>query len=438
MVRNALSYGDTDSDNPLARAAAYAAPWTTDGADTSVGAPSVGAGADAVGQWMAAQLAKMQGSRPTAPIWNPDNPVGTETLQSFGMPQPTNYVGPVGQFVDPNTGQLTEQGQARMADNPLLGFDTGGIGGVLKGFHGSPHAFDRFSNDAIGSGEGAQAYGYGHYLADSEGVAKSYRDALSGGPPEYRFGGDPISAVLNRSGDDPAKFLALGTLHTEGNLFAAQQKINSYASFDRDYRAAKEWMDANAKDITEHQQAPGHMYEVNVNAEPEHFLDWDAPLGAQSDHVKQAIGLSGVARPSIDETTAVMRQAREAGVSFRDFPAYQALQKQLEQSRQSAFDKMGLPVPATGGAPGDLRGSEYLSGLLTQSNNDPVKVSEALKARGIPGIRYLDAGSRGKGEGSRNTVVFDPATMDIIRRYGLAGLMAGGGAAALGGQGQQQ
>jgi hypothetical protein len=31
---------------------------------------------------------------------------------------------------------------------------------------------------------------------------------------------------------------------------------------------------------------------------------------------------------------------------------------------------------------------------------------------------------------SRNSVVFDPATMDIIRRYGLAGLMAGGGAAA--------
>jgi hypothetical protein len=61
VARNALSYGDTDSDNPLARAAAYAAPWTTDGADTSVGAPSIGAGADAVGQWMAARLAKTRG-----------------------------------------------------------------------------------------------------------------------------------------------------------------------------------------------------------------------------------------------------------------------------------------------------------------------------------------------------------------------------------------
>ena len=71
---------------------------------------------------------------------------------------------------------------------------------------------------------------------------------------------------------------------------------------------------------------------------------------------------------------------------------------------------------------------------------DPhVALSQHMQAGGIPGIRYLDQGSRSAGEGTRNTVVFDPATMEIIRRYGLAGLMAGGGAAALGGQsGQQQ
>jgi hypothetical protein len=64
------------------------------------------------------------------PIWNPDNPVGTETTlpqQSMGMPGPTTYAGPVGQFIDPTTGRMTEQGAARMG-NPALGFDTGGIG----------------------------------------------------------------------------------------------------------------------------------------------------------------------------------------------------------------------------------------------------------------------------------------------------------------------
>jgi hypothetical protein len=53
-----------------------------------------------------------------------------------------------------------------------------------------------------------------------------------------------------------------------------------------------------------------------------------------------------------------------------------------------------------------------------------------MRAHGIPGIKYLDQGSRGAGEGTHNYVVFDPKTLEILRKYGIAGLMAGGGAAA--------
>lgn len=34
-------------------------------------------------------------------------------------------------------------------------------------FHGSPHKFDKFKHEFMGSGEGAQAYGWGTYLRDS-------------------------------------------------------------------------------------------------------------------------------------------------------------------------------------------------------------------------------------------------------------------------------
>ena len=50
----------------------------------------------------------------------------------------------------------------------------------IKAYHGSPYQFEEFVDEAIGTGEGAQAYGYGHYLAQREVTAKSYRDALSG------------------------------------------------------------------------------------------------------------------------------------------------------------------------------------------------------------------------------------------------------------------
>jgi len=43
-------------------------------------------------------------------------------------------------------------------------------------YHGSPYKFDQFDDSKIGTGEGTQAYGLGHYVAQSEDVAKYYRD----------------------------------------------------------------------------------------------------------------------------------------------------------------------------------------------------------------------------------------------------------------------
>jgi hypothetical protein len=61
----------------------------------------------------------------------------------------------------------------------------------LKAYHGTPHRFEptetirsgAFDLSKIGSGEGAQVYGHGAYLAENESIARHYRDALSP-PPE--------------------------------------------------------------------------------------------------------------------------------------------------------------------------------------------------------------------------------------------------------------
>ncbi|MFT6550457.1 MAG: hypothetical protein ACJA1I_000485 [Zhongshania marina] len=48
-------------------------------------------------------------------------------------------------------------------------------------YHGTGHDFDNFSLDAIGSGEGAQAYGWGLYFAGKRAVAEYYRDYQTDG-----------------------------------------------------------------------------------------------------------------------------------------------------------------------------------------------------------------------------------------------------------------
>lgn len=50
--------------------------------------------------------------------------------------------------------------------------------------------------------------------------------------------------------------------------------------------------------------------------------------------------------------------------------------------------------------------------------------AQALRESGIPGIKYLDAGSRASGQGSRNYVVFDDSLIEILRKYGVSGLAA--------------
>lgn len=52
-------------------------------------------------------------------------------------------------------------------------------------YHGTPHKFDKFSLDAIGSGEGAQAHGWGLYFAADKNVSGDYRIKLSGDKVYY-------------------------------------------------------------------------------------------------------------------------------------------------------------------------------------------------------------------------------------------------------------
>lgn len=46
-------------------------------------------------------------------------------------------------------------------------------------YHGSPHIFNEFSLEHIGTGEGAQVHGWGLYFAQDEAIAKAYRQNLT-------------------------------------------------------------------------------------------------------------------------------------------------------------------------------------------------------------------------------------------------------------------
>jgi hypothetical protein len=247
-------------------------------------------------------------------------------------------------------------------------------------YHGSPHSFDQFDLSKIGTGEGAQTYGHGMYLADAEALAQFYRKKLAGPAPGYtgEIAPELRSALRDEDYlgfDTPGEALQAIRAHPDWATLWDVQDPNTLTPLLEAHDAAK-------------YGGQGRMYEVKVNADPAHFLDWDKPLSAQHPNVQDAL------RPLISRD------------QYRNL---------TEGAWKNTPVGTGLPSLTT------------------------PQTAAALQQAGIPGIRYLDAGSRGAGEGSRNTVVFSPEIMEIIRKYGIAGLMAGGaGAAGVGQQGQQQ
>jgi hypothetical protein len=62
-------------------------------------------------------------------------------------------------------------------------------------WHGSPYDFETFKSDKIGTGEGAQAFGWGLYFTDLESIARDYAKKLSG--DVYSYDGKLISKEAN-------------------------------------------------------------------------------------------------------------------------------------------------------------------------------------------------------------------------------------------------
>lgn len=324
-------------------------------------------------------------------------------------------------------GSPTQQAAADMA----RGFVTD-ESGALRLYHGSPHDFDRFSMSKIGTGEGAQAYGHGLYFAENEGIARGYRDALT--DPDavpLQFDGRPVNTPWNEEirerwpdyfnglNEDDADAMEelLGNLSQVNNMADVPDVLGGVSS-----RAKALYSRIVKPKLTKPDVGAGRMYEVNVNANPENFLDWDRPLSEQSQSVRDALGRLGIASAE-SGNEAYMRSS---------------LQRFAVMKPDGTFgpgpDTYDEALALVGGDPSKVR--------RISEGSAPMR-SEALRREGIPGIRYLDAGSRGAGDGTRNYVIFDENLINIVRKYGIAGAAAMLGVSAFDveqamAQGQQQ
>jgi hypothetical protein len=275
-------------------------------------------------------------------------------------------------FVKPKVGEMLSDYMSRSGLTP-----------ELMAFHGTPHRFaaeegaplGRFRSEKIGSGEGAQAYGYGTYFAEAPGVAKGYQTALSGYSADGKRLPSDIGMIVSNYGGDVTAAIAdkqrqIDKWSTRQDRLGEKVAVNIVKGLQDDISKLSALQGKRL-------ESTGSLYTVDIPDEMiGKMLDWDKPLSQQPKAVQE----------------------------FAD--------KILNDPRRKQAGFTGGKTNAFGE---EMTGADFYNTLkATWLFGGEKGGVEAARQAGIPGVRYLDAGSRGAGDGTRNIVVF-PGEEDKVK-----------------------
>lgn len=253
--------------------------------------------------------------------------------------------------------------------------------GALTAYHGSPHLFNKFDMSKIGTGEGAQAWGHGLYFAENPETARSYKSVLRD-TNSWNIDGVRYHGVTSRNDSTAHNWAAKALEVHEGDKKAAIKWLR-----EENFGIFKDAADIlkKAKSVS---KDSGNLYTVDIPDEHiDRMLDWDKPLIEQSQHVKDVV----------DKLAPGLSWVREDKIGV---PKYTL--------------KSGDRVILWRDKPEEIKGSSIYQLLVP--GKTPKEASETLRQLGIPGIKYLDQGSRIAGDGTRNFVLFDDSIPKILNR----------------------
>lgn len=281
------------------------------------------------------------------------------------------------------------------------------IGGKVffqSAYHGSPHLFDKFSLDAIGTGEGAQAFGWGLYFAGRREIAEFYRNTLT-----LDVGFD----YAGKTGLNRAEVQNLVNMKYGGRYLDNVARASGVADKvidDLIYGGKNNYKEGSERravydEIAAELKRPentGRLYEVEIPDDDEYLL-WDKPLSEQPEKVRAAIErLKGGDKPVEELSDDEL---------FAAIGGYEQTLGDKEKTGQGFYRELVSDFAAK--ARDAVRNGEYIADTDSWAQK---QASLFLHGFGIAGIKYLDGGSRtADGEVSFNYVVFDDSRVSITR-----------------------
>ena len=292
----------------------------------------------------------------------------------------------------------------------------------LPAFHGTPYDFEKFRMDKIGSGEGAQAFGYGLYFSGARAVGVGYRDKLTAdvsvdgvaSPDENELSDnekikDALSVLISalkqkKSGalqKEYNKIVSRSIATLENEQYGLDQSDPNYQSADK---VINWWFNHGIKGLKDESKIKsGTLYKVDLDVNDEDLLDWFKPLSEHSEKVQNAV------LPAINSQFEKITEARKSIIE-------RGTRLGGKLFRPGELEKLQKPLPDPLSLTGEAAYKYVINSLGGDQNRDAPKASELLLSRGVFGIRYFDAMSRGAGEGTSNYVIFDENLIKILEK----------------------
>lgn len=267
-------------------------------------------------------------------------------------------------------------------------------------FAGSRVDYNEPSLEAIGTGEGAQAHGWGLYYALDKDVAERYRENFVGKNkisfkgktydntmPEfdalYKLAESQISIEQIKK-DYNDNLQELKEFLKEAQEYNVTQDVVEYSKQIKETEKASKFFNSlTKKDIEEIKYMGGQVHEVDIPENP-YLLDEQKSFSEQSDIVKKGI---------ID-TLNSMNLSDKQKAMFKD---------NIENRRDTGkeiYEELTVAMAKSRGA-----------GLQYSSEENIPLVSKALSENGIKGITY-----DGRQDG-RCFVIFNPKDVKVIQKF---------------------
>jgi hypothetical protein len=264
--------------------------------------------------------------------------------------------------------------------------------------HGTPHTFapteknplGEFDLSKMGSGEGAQAYGWGNYLAEDPNVARKYRDKLSG---QYML---PNGREIQR--------LDVWN-HVSHKIMAAVPGLPD------------EVIDFITNDVMTQHDLQGELKQPRLdetNARRILWLDKDV----SRDNILDAYVAADIARGRISKKQGNIYHVDVPDEHVANFLDWDADANKQPTAVTSAYDELFGPTGRAGYSKWDRRrwSGEGMYREISEKLGSDKAASEYLASKGVFGLKFLDHNSRGAGQGTRNLVIFDPSVATITAR----------------------